>query len=75
MAAAAPLSRLESSLRRAARDLDDFGRRWALVGGLAVSAQVEPRFTRDIDVVVLAETDAEAERLLEQILRAARSRP
>ena len=37
---------------------------WALVEGLAVSARVEPRFTRDLDMAVTVETDAEAEALL-----------
>ncbi len=36
----------------------------ALVGGLAVSAWVDPRFTRDIDLAVAVDSDAEAERLL-----------
>ncbi len=30
-----------------ATDLD-----WALIGGLAISARLEPRFTRDVDLVV-----------------------
>lgn len=63
MAASGPLSRLEWSLRRVADDLNDLGRRWALVGGLAVSARTEPRFTRDIDLVVSVAGDADAERL------------
>jgi len=33
----------------------------ALVGGLAVSVHTEPRFTRDIDLVVAVRDDAEAE--------------
>jgi hypothetical protein len=33
----------------------------ALVGGFAVSVRTEPRFTRDIDVVVSVSDDAEAE--------------
>lgn len=37
---------------------------FALVGGLAVSARTEPRFTRDIDVVVATADDAEAEALV-----------
>lgn len=36
-------------------------RRLALVGGLAVSARTEPRFTRDVDLVVAVADDAEAE--------------
>lgn len=44
--------------------LDDIGCRWALVGGLAVSCHVDPRFTRDIDVAITASHDAEAEGLV-----------
>lgn len=62
VAPSAPLSRLEAVLRRAAGDLGDLGRGWALVGALAVSARAEPRFTRDIDLKDLA---ADLERLLE----------
>lgn len=39
-------------------------RRFALVGGVAVSARTEPRFTRDLDFVFVAHDDAEAEALL-----------
>lgn len=44
------MNRLEAALRRAADDLDKSGRRWALVGGFAVSARVEPRFTSEVDI-------------------------
>ncbi len=69
MAASRPLSRLEATLRRAARDLAELGRRWALVGGLAVSARAEPRFTRDIDLAVAVESDRDAERLVHDLQR------
>lgn len=36
-----------SALRQTARILDERHQPWALVGGLAVSIRVEPRFTRD----------------------------
>lgn len=67
MAPSTPLSRLEAVLRRAARDLDDLGRGWALVGALAVSARTEPRFTRDIDVVIAGSSDDDAERLVHDL--------
>jgi len=67
LAARGPLSRIESVLRRVVRDLGDLSRRWALVGGLAVSAQVDPRFTRDIDLVVLVGDDRDAERLVHEL--------
>jgi predicted nucleotidyltransferase len=55
---------LEAALRRIASDLDARGRRWALVGGLAVSARAEPRTTRDVDVVVEVTNDSDAESLV-----------
>ncbi|MCA9569093.1 MAG: nucleotidyl transferase AbiEii/AbiGii toxin family protein [Myxococcales bacterium] len=42
-------------------DLDALGAQWAVVGGLAVSVRAEPRFTRDVDVVVGVADDAGAE--------------
>jgi predicted nucleotidyltransferase len=54
-------NRVEDGLRRAASDLSDIGCRWALVGGLAVSARCEPRLTRDVDVAVAVQSDDEAE--------------
>lgn len=44
-------------------------RPFALVGGLAVSARTEPRFTRDIDFVVAVENDTEAEEVVFQLQR------
>lgn len=52
---------LVESLTQVARDLDRIDAKWALIGGLAVSAWVEPRFTRDVDVCVLVGDDAAAE--------------
>jgi hypothetical protein len=62
---------LEAALRRVASELDARGRRWALVGGLAVSARAEPRTTRDVDIVVDVQDDADAEDLddLRSLLR------
>jgi predicted nucleotidyltransferase len=42
---------------------------WALVGGLAVSARAEPRFTRDIDLAVAVPDDAAAEALVADLVR------
>ncbi len=58
------MSSLEATLRRVARDLDARGRRWALIGGLAVSARAEPRTTRDVDIVVEVSNDSDAESLV-----------
>jgi hypothetical protein len=40
--------------------LEHAGARWALIGGLAVSTRIEPRFTRDIDLAVSVPDDASA---------------
>ena len=58
------MSRLERALRGIASELADRERSWALVGGLAVSARAEPRFTRDIDLAVAVRDDATAEALV-----------
>ncbi len=55
------MNALEAALRRIAADLDLHHRQWALVGGFAVSARAEPRFTRDIDVAVMVDNDADSE--------------
>ena len=54
---------LQEVLRRAATDLDDMGYGWALIGGLAVSARSQPRFTADVDFAVAVSDDAAAEAL------------
>jgi hypothetical protein len=59
---------LEAALRRVADDLDKAGRLWALVGGFAVSARVEPRFTRDVDIAVMVDGDPAAEDLVRSLL-------
>ena len=53
-----------AELEQAGAALDGLGVRWALIGGLAVSAQTEPRFTRDVDLCIAAKDDAEAERVV-----------
>jgi hypothetical protein len=63
-----PLSRLGAALRRVAADLEAVGARWAVVGGLAVSARTEPRFTRDVDVAVSVASDIEAERVVRDLV-------
>jgi predicted nucleotidyltransferase len=61
------MSRLEVALRDLVGRLIDLGARFAVVGGLAVSARTEPRFTRDADVCVAVHTDAEAEALIQRL--------
>lgn len=46
------------------RHLRRLGRPFALVGGLAVSLRAEARFTRDVDLAIVAADDAEVERLV-----------
>jgi hypothetical protein len=65
---------VESALRRAAADLNAVGVRWALVGGLAVSARAIPRFTKDVDFAIAVGNDAEAENVVYR-LRARDYRP
>lgn len=55
---------LEAALRAIAGELDRRHVRWALVGGLAVTARAEPRTTRDVDVAVSVPDDAASERLV-----------
>jgi predicted nucleotidyltransferase len=42
-------------------------RDFAVVGGLAVSARTEPRFTRDVDVAVTVANDDDAEALIRDL--------
>ena len=58
---------LAKSLGRIAGDLEQRGQRFAVVGGLAVSARAEPRLTRDADLVVAAADDASVERLIRDL--------
>jgi len=62
------MNTLMAAIRRAADDLNRSGRRWALVGGLAVSARVEPRFTRDVDVAIMVDGDEAAENLVRSLI-------
>lgn len=55
---------LHSALIRLEKDLDGLDLRWALIGGLAVSARAEPRTTRDLDIAVAVSNDREAEKII-----------
>ncbi|GDX83069.1 hypothetical protein LBMAG42_48800 [Deltaproteobacteria bacterium] len=63
---AAVLTELARELRRFAAVATgaDGAPPFAVVGGLAVSARTEPRFTRDVDVAVAVANDAAAEALV-----------
>ncbi|TXC76481.1 hypothetical protein FRC91_07030 [Bradymonadales bacterium TMQ1] len=58
------INELFESLATLSDTFEDMGTAWALVGGLAVSCYVDPRFTRDIDVAVAVRSDADAESFL-----------
>jgi len=62
------LNRLEMALSVAVLALRAEGGRFALVGGLAVSARAEPRFTRDADLAVSVASDQDAERLVRALM-------
>jgi hypothetical protein len=58
---------LHEALLRTLEQLEEMGMRAALLGGLAVSAWTDPRFTRDVDLAVAVASDEEAERLIHQL--------
>lgn len=61
------MTSLEAALRQIHTDLTAAHVSFALVGGLAVSARTEPRFTRDADLAVALTSDAEAEALIHSL--------
>ena len=58
---------LGKALSRIAGDLAESEASFALVGGLAVSARTEPRFTRDADIAVIVDSDEQAEELVHSL--------
>jgi hypothetical protein len=62
------MNRLQEAVRRIVGDLRSLGHSLALVGGLAVSARTEPRFTRDVDFAVSVADDAESEILVRDLV-------
>lgn len=66
--ASASVNRLESTLVDVVARLSRVGVDCALVGGLAVSARAEPRFTRDVDLAVIAVDDKTAESLVKHLV-------
>ena len=59
---------LQRALEAVVVDLAAIGASWALVGGLAVSARSEPRFTRDLDLAVAVPNDERAETITRFLL-------
>lgn len=64
MASEGGLNRLARVVGRARDDLNRLGLGWALIGGLAVAVRAEPRFTRDVDMIVAVDDDRAAEKLI-----------
>lgn len=62
------MNQLEQSLHRIAAFFDKRRTPWSLVGGFAVSARVEPRFTRDIDLAISVADDADAEETIHELV-------
>ncbi len=62
------MSFLFSELRRVTIDLHESGVEWCLVGGLGTSVYIEPRTTKDIDVVVSVAVEEQADSLKEFLL-------
>ncbi|MHB8876021.1 MAG: nucleotidyl transferase AbiEii/AbiGii toxin family protein [Myxococcaceae bacterium] len=56
-------------LERIAWDLRELRQQWALVGGLAVGARSEPRFTRAVDLAIAVGSDHDAEQLVHRLQR------
>lgn len=61
------MDRLTAALIRLEKDLRALRCRWALIGGLAVSARTEPRTTKDIDIAVAVGSDLEADSLIRDL--------
>lgn len=62
------MSTLAELVAEVTQRLGQSGVRHALVGGLAVSALTEPRFTRDVDLVVAARDDSESEGIISALV-------
>lgn len=60
----------ERTARTTADHLDAVGAAYALVGGFAVLVRCDPRFTRDIDLVVAVTGDEEAEAVVRTLVAA-----
>jgi hypothetical protein len=55
------------ALQAIAAELTALGRRFALVGGFAVSVRGEVRFTRDVDVAVVSRDDHDVKALVREL--------
>jgi hypothetical protein len=59
---------LDQATRLIVADMQRMGARFAVIGGLAVSTQSEPRTTRDVDLAVAVASDLEAEAIVHDLL-------
>ena len=64
------MSSLDAALVRVRNTLDAMDRRFAVVGGIAVSALVDPRTTGDIDIAVAVDGDDDAETVVRALIEA-----
>ena len=58
------MNRLTEAIKHISALLTKYELRYAIVGGLAVSARSEPRFTRDVDIAVAVPGDKSAEQII-----------
>ncbi len=63
------MAAFDRALKRISSDLAKLHVQYALVGGIAVAAQGEPRFTSDFDFAIAVSGDAEAEAIVGGLLR------
>ncbi len=75
MATPSLVSPFDETLRAVVQDLRKLAVPWALVGGVAVSARGNPRFTNDFDFAIAVADDREAERTVAGIFRWATASP
>jgi len=60
---------IEEHLKRIIADLESIDVAYALVGGIAYGVRAEPRFTRDIDLTLVADSDQQAQQITGQFVR------
>jgi hypothetical protein len=58
-----------AELRRVVLDLNEAGKPWCLIGGLACSVYSDPRTTKDIDVAILSNSPEELEEVISKLER------
>lgn len=57
-------SRLRTAFAKVVDVLEELGTRYAVVGGIAIGARVDPRTTKDIDFAIQVDDDAQADALI-----------